>query len=73
MATTLELISIAVFTGIGSGIGIPIGNWFFKKFLEDKIDKAHNNIKEVGKKIGNGGIEIPKLDTEEQIKRMLGK
>jgi hypothetical protein len=73
MATIWELISIALFTGIGSGFGNPIGQWFYKKFLEHRLDNAHDKVKDVGKKIANGTTEPIKIDTEETIRKMLGK
>ena len=73
MATTMELISIAIFTGVGSGIGNPIGQWFYKKYLENKLDTAHDKVKSVGQRITNGNVIITKLDTEEKIKEFIGK
>lgn len=73
MATTWELISIAFMTGIGSGIGSPIGQWFYKKFLESRLDSAHNKVKDVSQRISNGTVEPVKIDTEETIRKMLGK
>lgn len=73
MATTWELVSIAFVTGLGAGIGNPIGLWFFKKFLENRLDTAHEKVKSVGQKIVNADIEITKLDTEQKIKEFIGK
>lgn len=73
MATTWELVSIALVTGIGAGIGNPIGQWFYKKFLENRLDTAHEKVKSVGQKIINVDIEITKLDTEQKIKEFIGK
>jgi hypothetical protein len=73
MATIWELISIAVFTGLGSGFGNPIGQWFYKKYLENRLDTAHEKVKSVGQKIVNADIEITKLDTEQKIKEFIGK
>lgn len=73
MATTWELVSIAFMTGIGSGIGSPIGQWFYKKYLESKLDNAHDKVSSVSDKIRNGTVETPKVDTEDVINKMLGK
>lgn len=73
MVTTFELISIALVTGIGSGIGNPIGQWFYEKFLKDKLNTAHGKIQIVSDKIKNGEVKLPEVGTDEQIKRMLGK
>lgn len=54
MATTWELISIALMTGIGAGIGNPIGQWFYKKYLEPRLDKTHDIVQTVKDKITNG-------------------
>ena len=73
MVTTFELISIALVTGIGSGIGNPIGQWFYKKFLENRLDKAHENVQTVAGKIKNGEVKTPDIGSDEQIKRIIGK
>jgi len=73
MATMVELISIAIFTGLGSGFGSPIGQWFYKKYLEPRLDSAHNRVQIVSEKFRNGTIETPKVDTEDVINKMLGK
>ena len=67
------LLAIAGVTSIGNGIGTPIGNWIYKKFLEHRLDSAHEKIKE-------GKLPIPefkmgeiKIDTQSKIDEMLGK
>ena len=63
-----SLVLIALFTGLGSGIGTPFGNWVYKKFLEPRLEKAHERMKE-----GKLPIQLSEMDTEAKIREMLGK
>lgn len=37
MVSAMDLILVAFFTGIGAGIGNPIGQWIFEKFIKHSI------------------------------------
>jgi hypothetical protein len=47
MVSTSELVLIALFTGIGSGIGNPIGQWIYKKFLRERLERAHRRLQKI--------------------------
>lgn len=73
MVSTFELIQVAFVTGIGAGIGNPIGQWFFKKYLENKLDKTHDKVQKVSLKIKESDLNIPSISTDEKIREMIGK
>ena len=74
----LDLMAIAFATGIGAGIATPIGNWIYKKFVEQSLDRAHGKVTELGtkeyydKKFQETADQIKRLEiTEEKLARFL--
>jgi len=45
------IVAIAFFTGLGSGIGNPIGAHIYEKYVKDKIVKTGNGVDNVKEKI----------------------
>lgn len=66
-ATTLILIAIG--TSVGTGIGTPIGNFIYKKYLEPRLEKAHERIQNGKLPIS---LKIPEVNNE-KIAEMLGR
>jgi hypothetical protein len=57
-----QLIFIAFFTGLGSGIGMPIGQFVFEKYLKNKLERIHSI---------NGSLKTKVLDKAvDNIKKM---
>jgi len=71
MVINLDLIQVAFATGIGAGIGNPIGTWIYKKFFEQKLDKAHAHIQKFGTKIKQAENDLPKFDIDEKINKII--
>jgi len=57
-----DLILVAFFSGIGAGIGNPIGNWIFRTFIEKKINNINSVVEQL--RVQNLGL----LKSIEQIK-----
>lgn len=62
------LVMIAFFTGLGSGIGTPFGNFLFKKYWEPKLQQIHEKVQSL--KPTEIGIKIPDND---KIVEMFGR
>jgi len=46
-----ELLLVALVTGFGAGVGNPIGQFFYKKYLEPRLERVHDKIRNVKDKI----------------------
>ena len=51
--TFVDSIVNGIFTGIGAGFGSAVGMWFYKKYMEARLDGAHERIKNVSGKVLN--------------------
>jgi ribosomal protein S13 len=63
------IVAIAFFTGLGSGIGSPIGAHIYEKFIKNKLIKTTDLTEQSKEKIKNDllkSIEIGK-NVEEKI------
>lgn len=84
MVGTFGIILAAAIAGIGSGIGVAIGNAFYKAILEDKVNafldkkkhmealkKIAEQPSKISEKIKN--IETPTVNSETVLNNMLGR
>lgn len=70
----IDLVAIAFATGIGAGIGTPLGNWLYKKFIEKRLDNAskYGTKEYYDAKLKEMADSIKKLEiTEEKLARFL--
>ncbi len=49
--TLIETIVNGIFTGIGAGFGSAVGMWFYKKYMEPKLDSAHEKVSSISTKV----------------------
>jgi len=70
----VDLMAIAFATGIGAGIGNPLGNWIYKKFVEKRLDSAgkYGTKDYYDKKFQEVADNIKRLEiTEEKLAKFL--
>jgi uncharacterized membrane protein YdjX (TVP38/TMEM64 family) len=84
MVGTFGIILAAAIAGIGSGIGVAIGNAFYKAILEDKVNafldkkkhvealkKMAEQPSKISEKIKN--MDTPSINSENVLDKMLGR
>jgi len=65
------VVLIAFFTGLGSGVGNPIGQHLYKKFIEHRIERASENLSSGIKRTING--KPPIINSESVVNKILEK
>jgi hypothetical protein len=66
------IIAIAFFTGLGSGIGNPIGAHLYEKYVKDKLVKTTSNVEELKEKIKTEVVKSVE-STKNIEEKILGK
>jgi hypothetical protein len=66
------IILIAFFTGFGSGIGNPVGQHLYEKYIKDRLVKTTNNVEGLKDKIKNEVIKSVE-NTKNIEEKILGK
>jgi hypothetical protein len=66
------IVLIAFFTGFGSGIGNPIGQHLYEKYIKDKLIKTSDGVGDLKEKIKNELVRSVE-STKNIEEKMLGK